>query len=480
MDQIQAFQLANSALQNFFSLNGLLSAIERIADKYRPVPLAIAFVLLTVGTMRGFLYPESKKFLQNIVRAAVLVCLVANLPALTDWTKQAVQAVADWPINEQVAVGNLTFNFTSGQRPVEETLENELASKVKGSSAAANASSQNQNPRGGAFGVIPGVGAVLDALNNAKNLAWQLLFGLYLLCLLLCKAIISLVSFVQHVIVILFSLYAPIAFGEWAIRSFRHRAQTFFLTFIGLLCWPIGTSFVNVVTLALFKALPSPADHNIGALIAAIVAAVPILLWMLIGHVLAPFYIQKMVVRGGAVLQGMLGGIGAGVGLGTAGVVGGALAGTGGFLAVASGAGLRGLTGQGKGQSGATEQGYSGTNLQPPHHSDFGDAAGASLDSVASPTARFGTRRAAYLNGGLIGGLRAAAHAAGQGMMLSGKGVERIGNFAVVAGEGVADAADPGISPSLGRRIVRSSGSGFAYARSYDSSSSDKARKYLD
>jgi hypothetical protein len=479
MDQIQAFQLANSVLQNFFSLNGLLTAVESIADKYRPLPLVVAFVLLTVGTMRGFLYPETKKFLQNIVRAVVLVCLIANVPTLANWTKQAVQAVADWPLNERVSVGNLTFNFASGQRPIDETLENELASKVKGPSAAVTRSSQNQGQHGGGLSVIPGVGAVIDALNNAKNLAWQLLFGLYLLCLLLCKVIITLAGFVQRVSVMLFSLYAPIALGEWAIHSFRHRAQTFFLTFIGLLCWPIGTSFVNVVTLALFKALPSPADHNIGALIAAIVAAVPILLWMLIGHVLAPFYIQKMVVRGGAVLQGMLGGIGAGVGLGTAGVVSGALAGTGGFLAVASGAGLLGLTGQGKAQHGGADQTYSGTGRQPPNHSDFGDAASVFSDSVAGRTDRFGERRSSYLSGGLVGGLRAAAHATGRGLMLSGKGVERLGNIAAVTGEGIADAADPGISPSLGRRIVKPFGSGSAYGGPYNSSS-DRARKYLD
>ena len=479
MDQIQAFQLANSVLQNFFSLSGLLTTVESLADKYRPVPLVVAFVLLTVGTMRGFLYPETKKFLQNVVRAVVLVCLIANVPTLANWTKQAVQAIADWPLNEQVSVGNLTFNFASGQRPIDETLEKELASKVKGPSAAATGSSQNQSQRGGGLSVIPGVSAVVDALNNAKNLAWQILFGLYLLCLLLCKVIIVLVGFVQRVIVILFSLYAPIAFGEWAIHSFRHRAQTFFLTFIGLLCWPIGTSFVNVVTLALFKAFPSPADHNIGALIAAIVAAVPILLWMLIGHVLAPFYIQKMVVRGGGVLQGMLGGIGAGVGLGTAGVVGGALAGTGGFLAVASGAGLLGLTGQGKSQHGGADQTYSGTGRQPLNHSDVGDAASVFSDLAADRTDRFGEKGSSYLSGGLVGVLRAAAHATGRGLMVSGKGVERLGNIAAVTGEGVADAADPGISPSLGRRIVKPFGSGSAYVGPYNFSS-DRARKYLD
>jgi hypothetical protein len=471
MDQIQAFQLASNALQDFFNLNALLNAIESIADKYRPVSIAIAFVLLTFGTMRGFLYPETRRFFQNIVRAVILVCLIANVTSLTNWTKQAVQAVANWPLNEQVSLGNLTFNFSSGQRPVEETLEKELAAKVTGSSRGA--ASRNQSQGSGSLGFIPGASAVLDALNNVKNLAWQILFGLYLLCLLLCKAIIALVSFIQQVIAILFSLYVPIAFGEWAIRSFTHRVQTFLLTYVGLLCWPIGTSFVNVVTLALFKALPSPVNHNIGVLIAAIVAAVPILLWTLIGHVLAPFYIQKMVVRGGAVLQGMLGGIGAGVGLGTAGVFSGLLGGASGLLTVAGGAGLLGLTRQQNSQSRVDGgQTHDGGTQQGANHN-------ATYDSTARGTMGRARKQAGGVERGLIGGLRTAAYAAGQGMTLAGGAVERLGDVTATAGEGVADAADPGITPSLGRRISRPFGLASAYARSYRTSS-DRARKYLD
>src|SRR6516225_1862770 len=106
---------------------------------------------------------------------------------------------------------------------------------------------------------------------------------------------------------------------------------------------------------------------------------------------------------------------------------------------------------------------YSGTDRQPPNHRDVGDAARAFSDSVAGRPDRFEERRSSYLSGGLVGGLRAAAHAAGRGLMLSGRGVERVGNIAAVTGEGLADAADPGISPSLGRRIVKPFGSGSAY-----------------
>ena len=88
-------------------------------------------------------------------------------------------------------------------------------------------------------------------------------------------------------------------------------------------------------------------------------------------------------------------------------------------------------------------------------------------------------KQAGGVERGLIGGLRTAAYAAGQGMTLAGGAVERLGDVTATAGEGVADAADPGITPSLGRRISRPFGLASAYARSYRTSS-DRARKYLD
>ena len=63
-----------------------------------------------------------------------------------------------------------------------------------------------------------------------QNLAWEILFAIYLLCLLLCKVIIILMQFVQKVVVIGFKLCTPIAIAEYAHRSLKSKAVGFFLT----------------------------------------------------------------------------------------------------------------------------------------------------------------------------------------------------------------------------------------------------------
>ena len=127
------------------------------------------------------------------------------------------------------------------------------------------------------------------------------------LCLLLCKVIIILMQFLQKVVVVGFKLYTPIAVAEYAHRSLKSKSIGFFLTFVGVLAWPVGWSLVNAVTFGVFKSLPAPQNQNFATLMIAIVLAVPVLLWVLIGHVMAPIFVQKVVIRGGAVIQGFAG-----------------------------------------------------------------------------------------------------------------------------------------------------------------------------
>ena len=166
----------------------------------------------------------------------------------------------------------------------------------------------------------------------AQNLAWEILFAIYLLCLLLCKVIIILMQFVQKVVVIGFKLYTPIAIAEYAHRSLKSKAVGFFLTFIGVLGWPVGWSLVNSVTLGIFKSLPTPQSQNFATLMIAIVLAVPVLLWVLIGHVVAPIFVQKVVIRGGAVIQGFAGTIFSAVGASSMAIYSGGLAGAASWL----------------------------------------------------------------------------------------------------------------------------------------------------
>jgi hypothetical protein len=148
---------------------------------------------------------------------------------------------------------------------------------------------------------------VSDPMGSARDLAAKILAGIYLLCLVLCAMIIAVMDFLQRVLIILLGMYIPIGFAEFSIQSLKSQAELFFKTYVGVLCWPLGWILVNQMTLALIGAAPGGSYLDLGQLILAIVWAVPLILWVLIGHVLAPFYAQKLIIRGGAAIQGFTG-----------------------------------------------------------------------------------------------------------------------------------------------------------------------------
>jgi hypothetical protein len=337
----QTYTTATGALDGFLNLEPVVDSIQRVLNDYQPAAYAIAFVLLTVGTMREFLYPETRRFFEAILRAVLLVASISFATSFIDWCDQAAQALAELPAAEQVNLGGESYSIKPGQAPAITQLEEVLQAKIQGSDFskggsgidAANAQKAPQfssNPLdlgkdvGIAWGYIAGF---------AQNLAWEILFAIYLLCLLLCKVIIILMQFVQKVVVIGFKLYTPIAVAEYAHRSLKSKALGFFLTFVGVLTWPVGWSLVNTVTLGIFKSLPTPQSQNFATLMIAIVLAIPVLLWVLIGHVLAPIFVQKVVIRGGAVIQAFAGTVFSAVGASSMAIYSGGLAGSANWLA---------------------------------------------------------------------------------------------------------------------------------------------------
>jgi opacity protein-like surface antigen len=122
------------------------------------------------------------------------------------------------------------------------------------------------------------------------------------------------VSFLQQAIVVFLDLYVPIALAEFSVRGLQSQGEAFFKNYIGVHAWPVGGVFANLVTLALLQALSAPHSENPVEILGAIVWSVPILLWVIIGHVIGPFYAQKVVARGGAELQTFAGAMIAAVG----------------------------------------------------------------------------------------------------------------------------------------------------------------------
>jgi hypothetical protein len=137
--------------------------------------------------------------------------------------------------------------------------------------------------------------------------------------LFICEWIVVMMGFLQRAIVVFLDLYVPIALAEFSLRSLQSQGQAFFRNYVGVHAWPVGWVFANLVTLALLQALPAPHTNDAIEILGAIVWSIPVLLWVIMGHVIGPFYAQKVVTRGGAELQAFAGAMVATVG-GTSGV----------------------------------------------------------------------------------------------------------------------------------------------------------------
>src|SRR5271163_1556170 len=129
----QTYTAATGALDGFLNLESLVDSIQKVLNDYQPAAYAIAFVLLTVGTMREFFYPETRRFFEAILRAVLLVASISFATSFIDWLNQAAQALAELPAAEQVNLGGGSYSIKPGQAPAITQLEEVLQTKIKGS-----------------------------------------------------------------------------------------------------------------------------------------------------------------------------------------------------------------------------------------------------------------------------------------------------------------------------------------------------------
>jgi hypothetical protein len=466
---------AAGALDGFLNLDPLVDSIQRMLNDYQPAVYAIAFVLLTVGTMREFLYPEVRRFLDAVLRAVLLVASISFAPSFISWCDQAARALAELPAAGQVNLGDSSYSIKSGQTPAITQLEQVLQTKIKGSgfnqSGSGNGVTNNPQFSSNPLDFGKDVGMAWSYIAGfTQNLVWQILFAIYLLCLLLCKVIIVLMQFVQKVVVIGFKLYTPIAVAEYAHRSLKSKAVGFFLTFVGVLCWPVGWSLVNTVTLGIFKSLPAPENQNFATLMIAIVLAIPVLLWVLIGHVVAPIFVQKMVIRGGSVIQGFAGTMVSAVGASSMAIYSGGLTGAANWL------------GNLKQNAGRDEHGARPVDYAPNQGTGdfFAESMGASSGDEGESAA---PRRSPNFRGAK-GQEKAAPGLSGVGAGVMGAGAAMMNRFGSVArfiGHGVAEGSGDG--SGLEYRALAAFGPGGTNSRrsaNRANRSSLQARRYID
>lgn len=329
-----------SSVSSFASgLAAIVTGMQKVADQIEPIFLCVAFVLLVFGTMRGFMQNDLRHFFGNLVRVVILVSLIGNWTLVTGIVSNAVNAACGLQISANFGVLTNNQTMTTSARMDIGQLTQILGSKASGSITAIvqgqttqPASSQAQSANGlqqflnwfnpASQVQQAGQAALQSALSTATHALCAVLYTVFLLALLFCELIVVLMEVLQNCILVFLGLYVPIGFAEFSIPSLRGQAEGFFKTYIGVQCWPIGWVFVNVITIALCKNLIAPNQENLGQLLIAILWCVPVLLWVVIGHILAPFYTQKIVVRGGAELQGFVGAMISAVGGATGSVYG--------------------------------------------------------------------------------------------------------------------------------------------------------------
>ncbi|MBV9273874.1 MAG: hypothetical protein JO333_08260, partial [Verrucomicrobia bacterium] len=96
------------------SFNQIITGMQTIADQILPVFLSIAFVLLVFGAMRGFMQPDTRHFLGNILRATILVALIGNWQGVTGIVTNTANAFCNLQIQANFGLfGNGTISTTA-------------------------------------------------------------------------------------------------------------------------------------------------------------------------------------------------------------------------------------------------------------------------------------------------------------------------------------------------------------------------------
>jgi hypothetical protein len=280
--------------------------MQSIERQLQPLAVVVAFVLLVFGTMRGFLEPESRKFMLNLLRVIIIVGLIGQWFQVKQWLGYAADKLTQYRVNVNLAaLGQGSHEIGMGENIDE--IRNVISDKIA-------QKSDNKDRLNTGDLLTPFLAAQKLFNANVGHFLSLVLWHIYMGTLFVCEWIIVMMSFLQQAIVVFLDLYVPIALAEFAVRGLQSQGQAFFKSYVGVHAWPVGWVFANLVTLALLQALPAPHANNPMEILGAIVWSIPILLWVIVGHVIGPFYAQKVVTRGGAELQAFAGAMVATVG----------------------------------------------------------------------------------------------------------------------------------------------------------------------
>jgi hypothetical protein len=459
---LSAGQVVANLAGQLVRLDDVIAAMGDLETQIHGCAVAIGFVFLVLGTMQGFFSGLPHKFFYQIVRSLILVTLICGWNSVDNTIGSAVQSFRNYPVRITLKGSSQSI----GPGPLDVSSLELMISEKLGQAVSEVTSSQSQKTVN-----VPLLGnainEVLTAIHRATHLVDLVLYGIFLFLVVLCQLIIRLMEFLQQAILVLFRFYVPIGLSFHSSPSLNSLGHGFFKHYFGVQCWPVGWAFVNLVTFALVSQLSAPNPDDIGSLLLAIAAFIPIMLWVLLGHLIGPFYAQKIITHGGQALQGMLGGIlaasGAAFGKGADVLTSGAIVGA----ALAAG---NPVLGSGAKASGSRFERSTKNELEDTANSDSAWSNQPTADS-AYKQSRNSASTEAYPN--------VANFATGVAVMggLSLLTAARVAG-GLVQGVGTLTSNAAGDSAQLDVALVRYVGSGLSSNPSF-SRSSQRARQYV-
>jgi hypothetical protein len=282
-----------------------LNPLQDLAKQLIVVSRSLAFIMLVWSMVSRLSSHLHQEFWPTVLRGLVLTAVMGLGNELIYMVDSEVNTVLAMPINVTSSDGS-QITDSLGATP---DMIGQRWSKIFGEvqNPVPQTGQQSQQSHGnGILGLIPGANTVSGLWNEAKNIAWNIIHAIWRGVQLLAMIFLSGLYLLQRILLIAGGVYYPIAIGQMGSRTLRNTGLNFLLSYLGLFAWPIGWGIVNLGVLVAIATNPARTNVTIEDLLRSLMIGVPVVFWIFLGYILAPFCIQKIVAKGGAAIQPFL------------------------------------------------------------------------------------------------------------------------------------------------------------------------------
>ena len=279
-----------------------LNPLQEIAKQLIVVSRSLAFIMLVWSMISRLSGHQHGEFWPTIFRGLVLTAIMGLGNQLIYMVDNEVNAVLAMPIHVTSSDGAQITDSLGATPDMIGQRWNKIFGEVQNPVPQTNQQGQGN----GIFGIIPGANTISGLWDEAKNIAWSIIHAIWRGVQLLAMLFLSGLYLLQRILLIAGGVYYPIAIGQMGSRTLRNTGLNFLLSYLGLFAWPIGWGIVNLGVLVAIAANPARTNVTMEDLLRSLMVGVPVIFWIFLGYVLAPFCIQKVVAKNGAAIQGFL------------------------------------------------------------------------------------------------------------------------------------------------------------------------------